>query len=224
MTDLLEALLDLPQEEEEICIGLRLPWEGRRPSTVAERVQANRSSGMAERALLPAGPVRREALTERAALVQAGTLPCGEARLRPEARTASEEVRLYRGAETTVPQAGQAGRWSGGYAALPDLAVEAVRDPLIRGTVFALGRHHGQGSGQHGGADTVPRSPISSREASAGWAAALERRLARSGVRPAAVRPIDDGQATVETGPDLEELDRRVRRDARRYDGALTLY
>ena len=61
-----------------------------------------------------------------------------------------------------------------------------------------------------------------------GSAAALERRLARSAARTAAGPPRADMEAAEHAdkaaGLGLEELDRRVRRDARRYDGGLTAY
>lgn len=60
-----------------------------------------------------------------------------------------------------------------------------------------------------------------------GSAGALERRLARFGsaVPPAAgaVRREQEADGAGE-GPDLEELDRRLERDARRYDGGMGLY
>lgn len=60
----------------------------------------------------------------------------------------------------------------------------------------------------------------------AGSAAGLVRRLARSAAPPAAV-PMAEVRVPEQDGPggwDLAELDRRVERDARRYDGGLGMF
>lgn len=262
MTDFLELLLDLPQEEEEMGLELRLPSEGRRPDTAVEHVQGHAPGGAAEGMLLSKGPAEETLLPARLARhpasaetetpvqagtqprgelwvkvpvyseVRAGTLPQGETRTgvppysevwaRQGEYTASGVLQPRKGEEAPGGQTAPVVRRFSGFAGLPDRAVEAVWDALDRGAAFPLAQH--SGSGQYAGAAAVRYSRVSASEFSAGGAAVLEHRLARSGVRPAAVQRMDGDQITVEAEPDLEELDRRVRRDARRYDGALTLY
>lgn len=240
MTDFLEALLDLPQEEEEMWLELPLLAWGRRPDTDGAHAQTRRPGRASEGSSLSAASARRTALTEAEAGVGSGA--GAEAEAGTEAEAAVQPQAPLRGAagarqaEETAAGAARRqivdrlrnarralGDWqAGGSAGLPDRAVEAARDALVRGTAFSLAQH--PGGGQYAAADAAHHARISSEETSVGGAAALERRLARSGVRPAAVQRFGGEQASAEAEPDLEELDRRVRRDARRYDGALTLY
>lgn len=236
MTDFLEALLDLPQEEEEMWLELPLPAWGRRPGTDGERAQTRGPGRAAEGTSLSAASAQRTALTEAEAGVGIGAgaeagaeaavqppVPLrGAARARQAEETAVGAAQRRRADPLRRARSALGGGRGGGYAGPLDRALEAARDALVRGTAFSLAQH--PGGREYAAADAARYARVSSGEASAGGAAALERRLARSGVRPPAVLRSDGEQVTVEAGPDLEELDRRVRRDARRYDGALTLY
>lgn len=220
-------------------LELPLPAWGRRPDAEGARAQTRGPGREPEGTSLSAAPARRTALTEAEAGVWSGA--GAEAEAGTEAEAAVQPPVPLRGAawarQAEETAAGAARRQivdrlrnarrafdvrGGGYAGLPDRAVEAARDALVRGTAFSLAQH--PGGGQYAAADAAHHARISSEETSVGGAAALERRLARSGVRPAAVQRFGGEQASAEAEPDLEELDRRVRRDARRYDGALTLY
>lgn len=79
------------------------------------------------------------------------------------------------------------------------------------------------------GRDGVEDQARAAKGSGGGWAsgaAVLERRVADSLTRTAAVRAERGGEREPETGgwPGLEELDRRLERDARRYDGGMGIF
>lgn len=110
-----------------------------------------------------------------------------------------------------------------GASRLPLRAVEEARDALDRGGSAPSRWDGARLSGEYWGAAPVQRTPA----ASFGSAAAmLEQRLAQSMAWTAAPRAPGTAAAqdVIGTELDLEELDQKVRRDARRYDGVLTPY
>ena len=118
---------------------------------------------------------------------------------------------------------------AGEIGAAPRGRTAAARDALEEALGRAedvLGGPEGDGRGQPG------LSGLSARDAGvpSGGAAALARRLSRAaasepGVVPAARRAVfDEGTRESAPGADWEEFDRRLERDARRYDGGMWVY
>lgn len=253
MTDYLELLLELLEEPEEKEYALTAQTALQPVAGTPRPVSAGPSDGPegpAEGADGTPAHAARGAARAVCDTEGAGAPPHGEeqespwrsARTEPEspwymARTGLEN--LLRTARTDpapeprgadeLPQPVPASP-QGAYRAdrpgdLPARAVESAREVLAGGGVSGLWRSGTRIPAQY------PLAPPAQRAAGAAVsdsaAAALERRLARSAAW-AAPPPRTQGSAeerdAAGAGLGLEELDRRVRRDARRYDGILTPY
>lgn len=227
MTDFLEQLLELLEEEEERESGLHLASAELTPAGTdggedpVGRGLAGGDVGGAE----SAGPPSIGPASDKAVLRQTESGPDRSVR-----RDRPAALGTARGGTRAVGRmaeaAGEAAVWeTAGKRPLPPSprqsgvpparAAEEMPDALAgEWTAMVLSQ---PGSGGHYAGAAPGES-----------AAALERRLARSAARTAGQPPRADIEraehADKAAGLDLEELDRRVRRDARRYDGGLTAY
>lgn len=132
-----------------------------------------------------------------------------------------EDAALHTAKDTSIAGAAHMPHYGAGR--LPLRAVEEARDALDRGGSAPSRWNGARLTAEYWGAAPVQRTPAVSFGSAA---AMLEQRLAQSMAWTAAPRAPGTAAAqdAIGTELDLEELDQKVRRDARRYDGVLTPY
>ena len=201
MTDYLELLLDALEDREERETAFRLELERAVP---VRREEADRTEGGRD------APSR---------------LPSCSAAAETESESGDGSAEGGWAGEPAAVRAGK--KRSGPGDILERMLEDAARSGTDRGKAGAdLAETAGTGAGRRWAADGA--LPALSRGTAAGdGASALERRLSRSAAPAAAVTRIVERSGQAEDAPGtaaLDEWDRRLERDARRYDGGMFLY
>lgn len=201
MTDYLELLLDALEDREERETAFRLELER---TVSVRREEADRTEG---------GRDAPSPLPPHSAAAETGN-ESGDG----SAADGGAE-------EPAVSRTGK--KRSGPGDILERMLEQAVRSGADRGRAGSdLAETAGTGAGGRWAADGA--LPALSRGTAAGdGAAALERQLSRSAAPAAPVTRIVERSGQAEDAPGtaaLDEWDRRLERDARRYDGGMFLY